>query len=158
MQSFDPIYRKYAPEVFRFAYSLTLDREGAKDITAETFARAVTAYDPSRQPTVRAFLFTIAHRLIMDYFRQGKKHVPLDPDLISHEPHFERQSEQNDLLFQTLRFIQTLPQSEQSAVLMRAQELSYEEISATLNITVAAAKVRVYRARLKLAEWRSKLT
>ncbi len=35
---------------------------------------------------------------------------------------------------------------------MRAQhEMSYQEIAAALELTVAAAKVRVHRAKLKLA-------
>ena len=34
-------------------------------------------------------------------------------------------------------------------------DMSYEEIAAALNISLAAAKVRVHRARLKLASARS---
>jgi RNA polymerase sigma-70 factor (ECF subfamily) len=46
-----------------------------------------------------------------------------------------------------------LPEIDRAAVLMRADGgLPYEEIAAALQVSVAAAKVKVHRARLKLAE------
>ena len=49
--------------------------------------------------------------------------------------------------------LDALPEADRSAVLMRANGgLPYEEIAAVLRISVAAAKVKVHRARLKLAE------
>ena len=46
-----------------------------------------------------------------------------------------------------------LPEVDRAAVLMRAQsDMSYEEISQVLGISVAAARVKVHRARLRLAE------
>jgi RNA polymerase sigma-70 factor (ECF subfamily) len=46
-----------------------------------------------------------------------------------------------------------LPEVDRAAVLMRADEgLAYEEIAMALGISVASAKVKVHRARLKLAE------
>lgn len=155
MQSFSTIYQKYAPEVFRYAYALTLNRDEAKDITAETFARALTAYDPGRQPTVRAFLFAIAHRLVIDHARRRRRFDPVDPDELFHDPDFETQTDDRDLLFKTLLQLRKLPEIDREMILMRGQGLSYEEIAAALELSVAACKVRVHRARLKLAEWRA---
>ena len=46
-----------------------------------------------------------------------------------------------------------LPEIDRAAVLMRADEgVPYEEIAAALGISTVAAKVKVHRARLKLAE------
>lgn len=46
-----------------------------------------------------------------------------------------------------------IPEVDRAAVLMRADEgLAYEEIAVALGISVASAKVKVHRARLKLAE------
>ena len=45
-----------------------------------------------------------------------------------------------------------LPEADRAALLLRAQgELNYDEIACSLGITVSAAKVKVHRARLKLA-------
>lgn len=155
MTDFSNIYSRYAPDIYRFVYGLTLDRRDAQDITAETFARALTAYNPERQPTVRAFLYTIAHRLVTDYHRRKRNTVEPDEDSLGSDAAFDLQSEQRDLLESTLRYLNTLPQEDREAVLMRAQGLSYAEISAALGITVSAAKVRVHRTRLKLAIWKT---
>lgn len=155
MHKFSTIYDKYAPEVFRYAYSLTLERDEAKDITAETFARALTAYNPDRQPTVRAFLFSIAHKLIIDHFRRRKKFEQVDPDELSRDANFEIQAEDRELLNKTMWQLQTFSELDREAILMRSQGLSYEEISAALGLSLSACKVRVHRVRLKLAEWRA---
>jgi DNA-directed RNA polymerase specialized sigma24 family protein len=45
-----------------------------------------------------------------------------------------------------------LPEIDRTVLLLRAeQELSYEDIAAATGLSVAAAKVKVFRARAKLA-------
>lgn len=52
-----------------------------------------------------------------------------------------------------LTALAALPEIDRAAALMRADDaLTYDEIAAALGISVAAAKVKVHRARLKLAE------
>jgi RNA polymerase sigma-70 factor, ECF subfamily len=51
-----------------------------------------------------------------------------------------------------LATLQTLPEVDRAAVLLRAEEgMSYTEIAAALGISPIAARVKVHRARLKLA-------
>ncbi|HET8722566.1 MAG TPA: sigma factor-like helix-turn-helix DNA-binding protein, partial [Anaeromyxobacteraceae bacterium] len=54
-------------------------------------------------------------------------------------------------LRQALADLQQLPEDARAALLLRAEELSYEEIALALGITPGAAKVRVHRARVTLA-------
>jgi RNA polymerase sigma-70 factor (ECF subfamily) len=57
-----------------------------------------------------------------------------------------------------LEQLQRLPEVDRSAVLMRALESApYEEIARALGLSVAAAKVKVHRARLTLAKERKVL-
>ena len=52
-----------------------------------------------------------------------------------------------------LAALQTLPEIDRAAVLLRAEEgMSYDEVAAALGISPVAARVKVHRARLKLAE------
>jgi RNA polymerase sigma-70 factor (ECF subfamily) len=49
--------------------------------------------------------------------------------------------------------MQALPEADRSLLLLRAEgELSYSDIASTTGLSVATAKVRVFRARAKLAE------
>ena len=51
-----------------------------------------------------------------------------------------------------LRALRGLPEGERAALLLRVDhDLSYEEIASALGISAGAAKVRVHRARLRLA-------
>jgi RNA polymerase sigma-70 factor (ECF subfamily) len=54
-----------------------------------------------------------------------------------------------------LAALQQLPEMDRTALLMRAlDEMPYEEIAETLGIPAVTAKVKVYRARLKLMQTR----
>src|SRR5215813_3350891 len=81
MTDFTELYRKYAPDVLRFAIYLSGDRDEAEDITAETFARAWAAPEPIRAATVKGYLFTIARNLFLQGLRKRARHVELDDEL-----------------------------------------------------------------------------
>jgi RNA polymerase sigma-70 factor (ECF subfamily) len=70
---------------------------------------------------------------------------------ISAQTHMEQTAEVRAVL----AALQQLPELDRTALLMRAlDEMPYEEIAETLGIPVAAARVKVYRARLKLMQTR----
>ena len=57
-----------------------------------------------------------------------------------------------DEFHRTLAAVQRLPETDRTLLLMRAaEELSYKDIAAAAGLSVAAAKVRVFRARARLA-------
>jgi RNA polymerase sigma-70 factor (ECF subfamily) len=59
---------------------------------------------------------------------------------------------QQDEFQRTLAAMQALPETDRTLLLLRAEEdLSYEDIAASTGLSVTAAKVRVFRARAKLA-------
>ena len=153
MTDFQALYEQYAPQVRRFALFLGGDPALADDITSETFVRVWTARVPIRQETVKAYLFTIARNLYLDSARRSNRFTTLDertPDRkIDQHKHAEDRSE----LSLVLRLIQQLPELDRAALLMRAQDqMSYEEISQILGLSVSAVKVRVHRARAKLMQ------
>jgi DNA-directed RNA polymerase specialized sigma24 family protein len=54
-------------------------------------------------------------------------------------------------LEQVQRLLQTLPEIDRSAFILRvAQELTYAEIASALDLSLSAAKVKVHRVRRKL--------
>ena len=51
-----------------------------------------------------------------------------------------------------MQAMQSLPEAERTALLLRAQhELSYEEIARTMQLPLTTVKIKIHRARLKLA-------
>jgi RNA polymerase sigma-70 factor, ECF subfamily len=149
--TFNQLYHTYAKDVRRFAFWLCGDTDEANDITLETFERAWLADSEIRTETVKAYLFTIARNRFLVKQQRHKRHTSLNdamPDTaISLETKTELQSE----LQLTLKAMQQLPEIDRAVLILRAEEgLSYEEIARTTGLTVAAAKVKVFRARAKL--------
>jgi RNA polymerase sigma-70 factor, ECF subfamily len=153
---FDALYRQYAPHVFRFALSLSGDRAVAEDITSETFVRMWTARDRLDLATVLGYLLTIARRLYLHAVSERRRSGVLDVEPQDLGPSQDVVTEHKAALDAVLGDLQALPEMDRAALLMRAQDgLPYEEIGAALGITPGAAKVRVHRARQRLAARRT---
>ena len=153
--TFHELYQRYAEDVYRFAHWLTGNPEDARDITSETFVRAWTAPEQLKMASVKAYLFAIARNLHNKQWRRQSRQVALDealhdrPDPAASPAQAAVNQEE---LGRALEAMQKLPELDRTVLLLRAQgELSYEEIAATTGLSKVAAKVRVFRARAKLA-------
>lgn len=151
MTEFEALYERYAPIVLRYAVFLCGDRALAEDITSETFVRVWAAAGPIRHGTVRAYLFTIARNLYRDSWRRSRRHVALDEGVRDTRASAEKQAEDRSELGFVWSAMGELPETDRALLLMRTrEELSYRDIAQALGVSLAAAKVRVHRARLRL--------
>jgi RNA polymerase sigma-70 factor (ECF subfamily) len=150
--TFHELYGRYADDVYRFAHWLSGNPEDARDITSETFVRAWTAPNEPRMDSVKAYLFTIARNLHRKQWRRESRHEPLDEGLPDPATPPDEVAAQHDEFERTLAAMQILPEIDRTVLLLRAEEeLSYADIAAMTGLSVAAAKVKVFRARAKLA-------
>ena len=150
--SFEVLYRRFAPEVFRFALYLSADRALAEDITSETFVRAWTSPSTIRMGTVKAYLLAIARNLYVEEKRRRSRYSEL-PATLSDGADLARTAGMRDALERAAEELQQIPEGDRTALLMRVEEeMTYEEIAAALRISLAAVKTRIFRARLRLAE------
>ena len=107
--------------------------------------------------TVTGYLLTIARHLILQERSRCRRRDPLESDVADSAPGPHYRAAGRAELDAVLADLQTLSEPDRAALLMRAEEqMSYEEIAAALGITAGTAKVKVHRARLKLAELRLK--
>ena len=150
---FSGFYRAHAQDVRRFALYLSGDRTLADDLTSEAFVRVWTARERVELTTVRAYLFAIVRNLFLKHRQFEHRHAPLDERAVDEQPGPERRARDQSDLRTVLAAVARLPEIDRAALLMRADEgLAYEDIAAALGISTVAAKVKVHRARLKLAE------
>ena len=153
---FHELYERHAPDVYRYAYWLSGDPQDADDLTSETFVRAWTSRSEIRQETVKAYLFTIARNLYLKQLRLHRRQVDLDETYHDPHPGPERSIDTQLELAQVQKFLQSLPEVDRTAFLLRVQhELPYEEVARILSVSISSAKVKVHRVRLKLAAERS---
>ena len=154
--SFTELYRNHAREVYRFALYLSGDPALAEDIVSETFLRIWDCSSAIRMETVRGYLFTIARNVFLHDLRHQRKQDLLE-ESHSVASTVLQDIESKENLRDTLAALQALPEIDRAALLLRADEgVSYEEIARVLGLSLSSVKVKIHRARLKLAERRSK--
>jgi RNA polymerase sigma-70 factor (ECF subfamily) len=152
MEEIEALYRLYAPAVLRFSIGLTGSVSRAEDLVSETFLRCMLRAPQIRTETALAYLLAIARNTFVSGLRRSRREAPLPEDLASDARSPTDQLHAKDALSRLERAIPGLPEGERSALLMKVSgDLSYEDIAAALGISVVAAKVRVHRARQRLA-------
>jgi len=156
MDEIDAIYRRHAPAVLRFAWGLTGDRSRAEDIVSETFVRLLARPPKVATETAVGYLLAIARSVHVSGWRRRRREVDLPAELRAEEPDPALRLDERDELQRVLAELAQLPEGERAALLLRVDhDLSYEEIGSVLEISAVAARVRVHRARVRLAGVRS---
>jgi RNA polymerase sigma-70 factor (ECF subfamily) len=151
MLSFEQLYVAYSPDVYRFANWLAGNSADAEDITSETFVRAWRSFDAARTETLKAYLFTIARSIYLESLRKNRIHETLDESRPDATPPAQKRLEDQSDLDLVSHILQSLPELDRSAFVMRIQsDLPYAEIARVLQLTESAVKVKVHRARKKL--------
>jgi RNA polymerase sigma-70 factor (ECF subfamily) len=150
--TFHELYSRYAGDVYRFAYWLSRNPHDAQDITAETFVRAWTAPEEPRLESVKAYLFAIARNLHRKQRRRSARQEELDEAMPDPATRPDQAAINRDEFQRMLAAVHSLSEIERTVLLLRAEDdLSYEDIAAVTGLSVTAAKVKVFRARAKLA-------
>jgi RNA polymerase sigma-70 factor, ECF subfamily len=151
MNEIETLYRRHAPAVLRFAWGLCGDRSRAEDIVSETFVRILTRAPRLETQTALAYLLAVARNVFLrGYARRREVPLPDDVPAPRADPNLDLDGRAD--LQSVLRALHDLPEGERAALLLRVDhELSYADIASALAISVSAAKVRVHRARLRLA-------
>jgi RNA polymerase sigma-70 factor (ECF subfamily) len=150
---FAALYGEHARDVHRFALYLCGEPALADDLVSEAFLRVWTARSRVDLTTVRGYLFAIVRNLFLQDVRREQRRAPLDDRMAADQPGPETRASDQSTLRTVLTALGTLPEIERAALLMRANDgLPYEEIACALGISTTSAKVKVHRARLKLAE------
>jgi RNA polymerase sigma-70 factor (ECF subfamily) len=153
MDQFETLYRQHASAVFRFAWGLCGNRSCAEDLVSETFVRLLTKAPHIRTRTALAYLLAVARNTYLKGQRKQGREVELPEEITGPDSDPEGRIDDRARLETVITALGDLPETQRAALLLRIDhELPYEEIAAALAISVGAAKVRVHRARLRLAQ------
>jgi RNA polymerase sigma-70 factor (ECF subfamily) len=151
MINFQDLYESYENDVYRFVLWLSGNPLVAEDITSETFIRAWVHKSKIRTETLKAYLFTISRNIYLQHQRKKKRQVVLEDVHPDPAPGPDKLTESQLKLQKVQRVLQTLPEIDRTAFVLRVQhELPYDEIARVLELSLTATKVKVYRVRKKL--------
>jgi len=146
------LYRTHARDVHRFALFLSGDPALADDIVSETFIRMWKVRSRVDLTTVKAYLFAIARNLFLQHRRDAARNATLDEHMADTRPGPHERADARGQLRSVLAALQSLPEIDRAALLMRTDAaVPYEDIARALGLSVSAAKVKVHRSRMKLS-------
>jgi RNA polymerase sigma-70 factor, ECF subfamily len=122
----------------------------AEDLTQEVFVRVLRFADRYEdRGRGRAWLFTIANRVLVDHLRRGEPaRAPADDCAAEALPAVPAMQELRVLLQRALDGLDAIDRD--AFLLAEAAGLSYAEIAMVLDLSHAAVRSRVSRARLAL--------
>ena len=134
----------------------------AQDLAQESFLQLHrTAWGTLPAGEARFWLYRVARNMAINEFRKSNTRYRLFDRVVealrprARNPEQEYETQERTTL--VLEMLQTLPEDERTALLLREQEqLSYREIGQVLNVSESKVKVDIFRARAALRERWSK--
>lgn len=148
-QQFLASYDEVADPLFRYCYFRVGDRERAKDLVQESFAKTWQYLCQGNHiDNLKAFLFRVARNAIIDYSRR-KKETSLD---LMMETGFDVPSEERDRIVaiaegkRVIKLLERLDQKYREVILFRyIDDLTPKEIAAITGEQENTVSVRIHR-------------
>jgi RNA polymerase sigma factor (sigma-70 family) len=152
-RAFERLYRRYAPEVYRYALVILRNSSDAEDVTQTAFLNAYRAYSRGERPrNAKNWLIAIAHNVCRQRFRQAARRpdeVEFNDEVGDPSLEEERGPSAEDIQ----RALSHLAFNQRAALVMRELEgRSYAEIAEILEVSVSAVETLLFRARRALRE------
>ena len=143
---------EFAGNIFRYIYFKVSDYDVAADLTADTFTRfwKVTLREPIGN--TKAFLFSIANGVVVDYYRKRQKQKKISLDAIDEwllgvvDKNEEILSNKQEITYIFLKLKKLKKTYQDILLLYYVEELQIDEISIILQKTENNTRVILHRA------------
>jgi RNA polymerase sigma factor (sigma-70 family) len=155
--SFEKVYESLFTLIYRIAYRITGRSDSAEDMVQEAFIKYYeNAHKIPDLEQSKYWLIRVVKNLSLNYEkRKGRERNAVDK--IKRLPQKDEVSAEDKMIREETRVVvqealNKLPHNLRSVLVLRDYaDMNYREIGDTLNITEGNVKVRVFRAREKLA-------
>jgi len=155
IEKIEQFYSDLVPPLYRFVRNIVVNSHDAEDVVADTFVKIIElAYTEKSIPS-KAFCFTVARNLAIDFLRRKKKitynSVFIDElQLSANIDVFEDISLSEDLA--TIeKHLSEFPELPSNVFYLRYfHDLSFKEISKIMNISENNARIITFRVKKKL--------
>lgn len=151
--AFLEIFQRYRDPVFRYCHRCLGNREAAEDAAQTTFMRAFANLKSCKdQDRFHAWLFAIAHNVIVDAYRSSRPTSSIDwADQVA-----DNAASPEDLaiaateLLHITALLSKLPDVQREVIELRLQGLADKEIASVLGKSHQAIRAAQYRALIQL--------
>ncbi len=154
-EAFASLYKEFAGPVYRYIYTRVSRTEQAEDLTQEVFVKALANIHSFRfeNKPFASWLFTIAHNLVIDYYRQSsrKPSVAIEDWDSGDADDPVTAIEQDQEISAVKRAIEGLPAREKEVISLRfGTELSITETARITGTSEGSVKKLQHEAIVKL--------
>ena len=153
--AFGRLYDMHIDRVYRHIYYRVGNQADAEDLTQQVFLKAWQAigrYKKMASPFI-AWLMTISHNLVVDFYRTRKDRAYLEAELLADDSTLspERATEAGFQQQRLRRAVLQLSGNEQQVVILRFMEgFEFAEIASLLKKKEGNVRVILHRALMKL--------
>ena len=157
-RAFGRLYERYLDPLYRYIYFRVGNELTAEDLTEEVFVRAWEALPEYRVPengSISAWLYRIAHNLVIDEYRHWRRHEAVEPlfQVELGSPSVEEEAGTRQAIEHLTRALDRLEPLEQDVIVLRFVEgLSHREVGAIVDKSEGACRVIQHRALAALRE------
>ncbi len=157
-KSFDEVYQKLFPTIFRVAYRVTGDQALAEDICHEAFIKYLEREEPFPDLAQTTYwLIRVVRNISLNYEkRKGTERRALEK--LKKDSRAYQESSDSELVRDESRkavqkALDMLPFNLRTVLVLKEYTgMNYKEIGSVLGISEGNVKVRVFRARERLAQ------
>lgn len=152
-QAYAHIIDRYKNPLYGIILRMTKNPHDAQDLVQEAFIKVYEQLDKYKaQGSFSSWFYKVAINHCMDQFRKKKfKQSEVDEEKIQDHRHPEVIFLKQEKSRQLERLIATLPPDERMIILLRyGDELSYQEISEALDLSLANVRNKLHRAKKKM--------
>ncbi|HRN85743.1 MAG TPA: RNA polymerase sigma factor [Candidatus Dojkabacteria bacterium] len=157
LDEFVPLYKFYQKKIFNYCLHRLPTEVDAEDTTSQVFVNALNSfankqYVSSDEYTFKAWLFRIAHNLIVDFYRGKSRYkiIEIDENIVEDEATCQEIEETLDLERSSnkiLAILKRFDDSTQSIFVLRFREdMNFEEIAQVISLDLSTTKMKYYRA------------
>jgi len=150
--AFEEIVRRYGKPLTRYAAAIVGGR--AEDVTQDAFSKALLALRrDAAEIELRPWLFRIVRNTALNDLRDSPPSAEALAEVIASGASPAEELERREELADLMRRLQSLPEAQRAAIVMRELEgLSHEEIAGALGLSDGGARQAIYRARRSLRD------
>jgi RNA polymerase sigma-70 factor (ECF subfamily) len=153
-ERFGLLYDRYVDRIYAYCYRRLQSRARAEDATSQVFLRAfagLLGYEDGRT-TFRSWLFAIAHRVVVDSYRDARGELSLDvaDTLRTPGPGPEEYVVATEADRELYALIHQLPEEHQHLIQLRLSGLTDREIADILGKSHGAVRTAQHRVLHRL--------
>jgi len=155
------LFNRHRDRLYTYIFFLVKKQEVAEDVFQDTFIKAFNSIKAGKYKDNGRFISwitRIAHNLVIDYFREQKKHKLISKDEKEDTVFIDTKSENiedtiinNQILNDIKTLIDYLPKDQREVIIMRNyMDMSFKEISESTGVSINTSLGRMRYAIINL--------